>query len=288
MASYLEKLIAEIRSLNIKDANPNEPCSEDPSPEGDVILSIITDIRKGEYNPVILFHNAMSTITAMCMMKSDLDGFEQYTYLYDNPSRVHKLVELAIEEETRSRRESLIKENSYINKSANSLELFNSNNHINIYKQNFIQVMAYFDSCIFSMVRTCMEHDFFKWLAYFENVNIKTHELAACDDFESFKVKQIEASLKKCYVKDLLNILHDKFNGVFNVNGIDMYSKLQEMIGRRNVHIHNNGIVDEKYLEKFNIYGATLGQYLTITKDYFNSIIEITRQVVMSIANTCI
>ena len=32
---------------------------------------------------------------------------------------------------------------------AKSLELFDSMNQINLYKQNFIQIMAYFDSCIF-------------------------------------------------------------------------------------------------------------------------------------------
>lgn len=288
MMQHLDHLAAQMRGLNIKERKPEDPCGEDATPEGDVIFSLIADIRKGEHNPEILFQNAQTSVTAMSMMKGDCVGFEGYNYLYDNPSRIRKLVEIAIEEENRRKFKSLSAEKSYISMSVKSLELFDTTNQINLYKQNFIQIMAYFDSCIFDMVRLCIKEKFFQWLSFFDNVNIKTHDIAASSNFDSFKDAQTEAFLKKCYVKDLLNILHSNFSGVFTINGTDVYPVLQEMIGRRNVHIHHNGIVDEMYLTKFNIYGVVSGAYLEITKNYFDNAVELTKQIVTSIATTCI
>ena len=129
-----------------------------------------------------------------------------------------------------------------------------------------------------------MDQKFFEWLTCFDNVNVKTHEIAACATFDSFKEIQIETLLKKCYVKDLLYILHNKFGSLFDIDGKDTYPILQEMIGRRNVHVHNNGIVDQMYLEKFNLYGATQGEYLKINKEYFDNATTLTMKVVTSIS----
>ena len=70
-------------------------------------------------------------------------------------------------------------------------------------------------------------------------------------------------------IVDLLNILHTRFKGIFTINGVDAFPTLQEMIGRRNVHIHHNGITDQMYLDNFNIYSASSGDYLKINKEYF-------------------
>lgn len=287
MVGYLQRIEKEMRKLSIKERDPAEPCGEDPTPEGDVVLYLVSAIRKGEHDPEKLFRDAQSQIEAMCIIKGDIEGFEDYIFLNDNPRRVRKLVEIAIEEENRRKHKSLSAEHTYVGMSAKSLELFDSANQINLYKQNFIQTMAYFDSCIFDMVRFCMEKSFFEWLKYFENVTIKSHDMATSGTFEAFKARQIEATLKKCYVKDLLNILHDRFSGVFVINEDDIYPVLQEMIGRRNVHIHHNGIVDQMYLTNFNIYGAAAGDYLSISKEYFEKAVEVTKQIVSSIALVC-
>lgn len=283
MIEYLQRIEAEMRNLNIKDKDPAEPCGEDSTPEGDIIFYLVSAIHKGEHDPEKLFRDAQSQIGAMCIIKGDSEGFEDYFFLNDDPSRVRKLVQIAIEEEKRRRYKSLSAEHTYVSMNAKSLELFDCLNQINLYKQNFIQVMAYFDSCIFDMVKICMEQNFFEWLSYFENVTIKTHDMASMGTFETFKARQIEAALKKCYVKDLLSILHDQFSVVFIINGEDIYPALQEMIGRRNVHIHHNGIADQMYLSNFNIYRATLGDHLSISKEYFENAVEVTKQVVASI-----
>ena len=133
-----------------------------------------------------------------------------------------------------------------------------------------------------------MNQNFFEWLPYFENVNIKTYDIAKHNSFESFKNAQIEQSLKKCYVKDLLAILQKKYSRLFIINGVDVYSTLQEMIGRRNVHLHHNGIADFMYLNNFNIYAASEGDYLEITKSYFEKTVDTTKQFISSIVSNCL
>ena len=70
------------------------------------------------------------------------------------------------------------------------------------------------------------------------------------------------------YIKHLLKALHHSNNAVFD--RIE-YHKIMEMVNRRNIHIHNKGVVDERYVEEFNIYSYDTGEYAAITKQYFES-----------------
>ncbi len=287
MTAYLIDIQDRMRSLELKEKSSDEPSMEDSTPEGDMLLYLTTKVRNGATNREELFRIAQAQVEALCIVKGDQEGFEGYHDLYDNPQKVRRLVEIAFEEEDRRLYEVLKAEGTYIGVSAKSLELFDSKQHTNLYKQNFIQTMAYFDSCIFDMVRLCMDQNFFEWLSYFANVNIKTHEISSYGSFEVFKESQIDASLRKSYVKDLLNILKERFDGVFNVDGYDIYPTLQEMIARRNVHIHHNGIADEKYCAEYNLYCAELGDYLEVDREYFEKVVELTQLAVCCIANVC-
>lgn len=284
---YLRYINSEMRSLNVVEKQPNDPSGEDPTVEGDVICYLQGTIYRGEKDPDKLFREAESQVEVMCMMKGDIVGFEDYLSLNDNPARIRHLVNIALEEATRRNYEALEGEKEHIRMTAKSLELFDTKNQISLYKQNFIQIMAYFDSCIFDMVRFCMEQKFFEWLRSFDNVNVKTHDLATYNTFEEFRAEHIESALKKCYVKDLLKIINSKFSGAFAVDGNNVYPLLQEMIGRRNTHIHHNGIADRMYMDQFNLFGAAQGDYLEITKEYFDNAIAITTQVVTSLALNC-
>lgn len=286
-SEYLHYLNSEMLSLNVVEKQPNDPSGEDPSVEGDVICFLCGSIYKGQNDPEKLFREAQLQVEVISMMKGDLVGFEDYLFLNEHPERIRQLVHIALEESTRRHYESLSAEKGHIHMTAKSLELFDAMNQINMYRQNFIQVMAYFDSCIFDMVRLCMRQNFFEWLLSFDNVNVKTHELASYNDFDTFREAHIESALKKCYVKDLLKIIHCKFNGVFTIDGNDIYPIVQEMLGRRNVHIHHNGIADQMYIENFNIFGASQGDYLRITKEYFDRAMEITKQIITAIEITC-
>ena len=284
MFSYFQSVEADMQSLVINKSILEGYDSSASIVENDVVEHIISEIQKGEQDSESLFHSAEIHIEAICIMFGEREGYDHYNFLNDEPSRIRELVNIAIEEAKRRKYKDLNTELTRIGMSTKSLDLFETQNRINLYKQNFIQIMAYFDSCVFDMIRFCMGNNFFEWLAYFDSVNIKTHEMASYGNFDSFRNNQIEILLKKCYVKDLLNILHNNFNGVFIANGIDMYPVLQEMIGRRNVHIHHNGISDEMYISNFNIYGACIGDYLEINKNYFDKAVEATKQIITAIS----
>lgn len=284
MFSYFQSVEAEMQLLDINNSILEGYDNSTSIIENDVVEYIINEIQKGEHDSEKLFHSAETQIEVMCIMFGDRNGYEHYNYLNDDPILIRELVSIAIEEAKRRKYKNLNTEYTCIGMSIKSLDLFETKNQINLYKQNFIQIMAYFDSCVFDMLRFCMENNFFEWLAYFDSVNIKTHEMASYGNFDSFRNNQIETFLKKCYVKDLLNILHNKFNGFFVANGNDIYPSLQEMIGRRNVHIHHNGIADKMYVSNFNLYGARIGDYLEINKDYFDKAVEATKQIITAIS----
>lgn len=111
------------------------------------------------------------------------------------------------------------------------------------------------------------ESKLFFWLDKFENSKIKTHDMAKFSSFEDFRDSHICDLLKNCYVKDLLQILKNIDDNIFCENGIDIFPEMQELIGRRNVHIHNNGITDRAYIEGFNIYKKVEGEILLIDID---------------------
>lgn len=287
MYAYFQKVQDKMNELNVKEKIPGEPSSEDPNPKGDLLLFLVSEVSKGNRDKKLLLQTASSIVEGLCITKGPLQGGDDYYFLHDNPTELEKLVDIAIADEKRRKYNSLHAERTYVGTSIKALESFDASNQLNMYKQNFIQIMAYFDSCIFDMVKACMEKNFFEWLVCFENVNIKTHDMSSAGTFEDFKMKHIESTLKKCYVKDLLNILHEKQKDIFEINGNDVYAQLQEMIGRRNVHIHHNGIADQAYISNFNIYGFASGDYLQISKDYFEDTINLTSQLVAAIATKC-
>ena len=64
------------------------------------------------------------------------------------------------------------------------------------------------------------------------------------------------------------------------------------MILRRNVHIHNRGIVDERYLDKnikeipqFNVYGFELDDYAKIDNKYWKEAIRLSKNCVEGITD---
>ncbi len=88
----------------------------------------------------------------------------------------------------------------------------------------------------------------------------------------------IEDQLKKRYVKDLLGLLQALGVPCWDETKGDRPVQLVELVLRRNIHVHNRGIVDERYLEsdpssgkaKYNLYNLQLGQLAIIDDEYFN------------------
>lgn len=171
------------------------------------------------------------------------------------------------------------------------IKMLNKEEQLSIVRQGFILIMTVFDATIFDLIRISLHKNFFKLIGFFgKNEKIPIDGLKEFEDFESFKECLIEDQLHKKYVKDILSILK-KLNVVISEDkSNDDYSKLIELINRRNIHIHNRGIVDDKYLEKnnkdqhvFNIYGFSLGDYAKIDNQYWKETNRLCRSCVMGI-----
>lgn len=262
------------------DINP-----DDPTADGDLLLFLCAEVKKGEKNRASLFRQAKGVLEALCITRGPLIHGERFYELDENDDEVYHLVDIALKNEQEMIRIRLERDINVSKNIQKSIELFNLDNLLNIYRQSFIQVMSYFDTCIFSLIDQCMKRDFFFWLSKFENSSLKTHDIAKYTSFDEFRDEQIRAMLKKCYVKDLLYIIRGIDSNIFVINGNDAYAEIQELIGRRNTHVHNKGIVDYAYFDKFNIYHYDLGTYLCIDEDYFKRTQYLAKEVVNAIVS---
>jgi len=148
---------------------------------------------------------------------------------------------------------------------------------LNARRQGFIVLMTIFDATLFDLVKLALKSDFFKLIAHFgEGEKISLQELGEYGSFESLQTEVIEDQLKRKYLKDILFFL--KRQGVSCVDGAagHTFAHLIEMVLRRNVHVHNRGIVDEQYLQadesgtpQFNIYNLDVGMAAPIDPGYW-------------------
>src|ERR1700733_7329978 len=106
--------------------------------------------------------------------------------------------------------------------------------------------MTAFDAVIFDLVRVKLRKDFFKLIGALGNEKITFQDMAKAGNTEALQNEIIEKQLKKRYVKDLLVLLANDWN-VQCVQPGQKFERLIEMVLRRNIHVHNRGIVDERY-----------------------------------------
>lgn len=255
----------------------------DASADGDLLLYLYMQIERGQTDREVLFSESQSILETLCITKGPLIHGERFYELYDNKDEVFKLIDIALNNSNEEQKLRLQKDYASLDSIYKSIELFNLNNLMNVYRQCFIQTMAYFDNCIFELFECCMKADYFFWLDKFKNSSIKTHDMAEFSTFESFRDSHVSELLKNCYVKDLLQILKNVDGNIFCENGTDIFSEMQELIGRRNVHIHNNGIVDRAYIEGFNIYGKVEGEVLLIDVDVLQRTQQLTSFIVQEV-----
>ena len=279
----LDQLKAETESITVKQDDYLELNALKKTQDGEIISYLENEIYKGILDHDRLFSSAMCTLEFLRITKGESVDGDRFIFLYSQPEYVHHLVDLAVVSMKKRRSIEIQQSIDNVNNALKVLDFLNPNNRLSIYKQCFIQLMAYFDSCVFELIQVHMEFSFFQWLKAFENKTIKSHELAQYDSFDEFKSSFIRKILKECYVKDLLGILKKKNETIFFRNGNDVYAHIMEGIRRRNVHIHHDGKADELYLNEYNLYSASLGDYLPISKSYLDDIFEVTEHVINSI-----
>lgn len=173
------------------------------------------------------------------------------------------------------------------------MKMSKKDDQLNIVRQGFILLMTIFDSTIFDLMRTALNNNFFELISIFgKNDKIALDAFKDYNSLDNFKESVIEGQLKKKYIKDILFILKNLDVKLVVENSDNQFAKLIELILRRNIHVHNLGIIDEKYLEKkkndspaFNIYGFNLGEYAKIDNKYWKEANRLCKNCVLGIVN---
>jgi hypothetical protein len=137
--------------------------------------------------------------------------------------------------------------------------------------------MTAFDAAVFDLVRVALRRRFFDLIGKFgKQEKVTVDWIGSCGSFETVRDRMIEDQLKRRYVKDLLSLLHGM--GVQCVKEGEQFVRLIELILRRNLHVHNRGVVDERYLEreqgakpKFNLDNLKVGDVAQIDSQYFHT-----------------
>jgi hypothetical protein len=147
--------------------------------------------------------------------------------------------------------------------------IISSDAEINTFRQGFILLSTAFDAAMFDLFRIALNNNFFGLISSFGNKGkVSLDLLSSYGSFSRLQESVIEEQLKSRYLKDLLFILEH-----INVECVDKskghaFRDLVEMVVRRNIHVHNRGLVDERYLE-FNPYNLALGDIAQIDEAYW-------------------
>lgn len=164
---------------------------------------------------------------------------------------------------------------------------------INVLRQGFISLMTIYDATIFDMMRVALKSDFFALISVFgKSDKVSLEKLGQYSSFEDFREEVIEDQLKPKYLKDILFILNSLGVTIVKQEGEDRFIHLLELVLRRNIHIHNKGRVDERYLERdqdgtprYNIYNLVLGDMACIDQGYWNLANRLCRNCVVSVSD---
>lgn len=151
--------------------------------------------------------------------------------------------------------------------------IFDEETPINIYRQSFILLLTAFDAVIFDLAKMLFVSRFFEVAPYINyDKKFSLSDISKHSNFEEFSEKTVDSIIAGKYVADLLEMIYKYDNSVFNIDGVDCYLTLMEIIQRRNLHIHKKGIVDEKYFTKGNgsELGISVGDYAVIDNEYMH------------------
>lgn len=157
---------------------------------------------------------------------------------------------------------------------------------INIHRQGFVLLVTAFDAAVFDLVRVALRRDFFRLIATFGRQDrMSLRQLGDFPNFDRFRDHLIEEQLKIRYLKDMLFLLRDLGVQLVDETSEDRFVHLIELVLRRNVHVHNRGIVDDRYLEPpFNIYNLGLGEVARVDETYWQLANRLCRACITSVA----
>ena len=148
---------------------------------------------------------------------------------------------------------------------------------INIMRQGFILLMTAFDAAIFDLFRIALRKKFFGLIGVLgKNEKVSLDHIGNFGSFEAFRDQIIEDQLRTRYLKDLLLLLNGQGVQCVDTAQPETFGHLIELVLRRNLHVHNRGVVDERYLERddkgnprFNVYNLSIGDLAGIDEPYW-------------------
>ena len=173
------------------------------------------------------------------------------------------------------------------------IKMSSKDEQLSIVRQGFILLMTAFDATVFDLARIALNKNFFGLIGFFgKSDKIPLDTLGNYNSFDDLRISLVEKQLKRRYVKDILIILNNLKVDMVKDKRDNGFAKLVELVLRRNIHLHNRGIVDERYLDKnmeempnFNIYGFELGDYARIDNKYWKEAAELCKDCVEEIAD---
>jgi hypothetical protein len=148
---------------------------------------------------------------------------------------------------------------------------------LNLLRQGFLLLMTAFDAAVFDLVRIAFRKKVFQLIGVFgKQEKVSLEGIGEAGSFEALRDQVIEDQLKKRYVKDLLCLFPSLGVAVVDEKNGDRHVQLIELVLRRNLHVHNRGEVDERYLEpdaqsrkpKYNLYDLKVGDVASIDMPY--------------------
>lgn len=150
----------------------------------------------------------------------------------------------------------------------------------NVFRQSFILLMTHFDATIFDLVRLALTTNFFALAPKLGRPEKLAYaKLEGHANFDSFRDAIIDDLLKSRYLKELLFELQG-LGVIVPDNDLDGgFPRLLEITQRRNIHLHNRGLVDSRYLEtgndgkpRWNLDNLELGAKALIDEQYLKKV----------------
>lgn len=158
-----------------------------------------------------------------------------------------------------------------------AVRMSRSDTEINVLRQGFITLTTIFDATVFDLIRVALKRDFFNLIALFgKQDKVSIDKISRYSSFDEFRNELIDEQLKSKYLREILFILNGNRVILTDVTQGDEFIHLLELVLRRNIHIHNRGVVDNKYLEtnetgipRYNVYNLTAGTVAHIDAQYW-------------------
>lgn len=197
-----------------------------------------------------------------------------------NVFEIKRLINLAVDDVNRIRDCDILASLQAVAEKFDALRFMARMQHplaeINLLRQGFILLITAFDAAVFDIAQIALRSDFFRLLAIIgKSEKLALKQLERYKSFDELRDSLIDEHLKKYYLKDLLTRLRE-LGAPCNTTGDERhFAEIIEIILRRNVHIHNRGIVDERFLDtngdgnhKFNIHDLKIGDTAVIGPAY--------------------